>query len=62
MIHHGDTEARSTLLHEELTERDIGAAIEVHRALDPAFLSARTKNAFATNCICGDSAHCLRGE
>jgi GxxExxY protein len=33
VIHHGDTEARSKLLHEELTEKIIGAAIEVHRAL-----------------------------
>ena len=31
MIHHGDTEARSKLLHVELTEQIIGAAIEVHR-------------------------------
>ena len=38
MIHHGDREARSTLLHQELTERDIGAAIEVHRALGPGLL------------------------
>jgi hypothetical protein len=29
MIHHGDTEARSKLLHEGLTEQVIGAAIEV---------------------------------
>ncbi len=27
MTHHGDTEARSKLLHEELTEKIIGAAI-----------------------------------
>jgi hypothetical protein len=31
MTYHGDTETRSKLLHEELTERVIGAAIEVHR-------------------------------
>jgi hypothetical protein len=31
MIHHGDTETPSKLLHEELTEKIIGAAIEVHR-------------------------------
>ncbi len=35
MIHHGDTETRSKLLHEQLTERVIGAAIEVHRELGP---------------------------
>jgi len=29
MIHHGDTEARTKLLHESLTEQIIGAAIEV---------------------------------
>lgn len=31
MIYHGDTESRSKLLHEVLTERVIGAAVEVHR-------------------------------
>jgi hypothetical protein len=35
MNYHGGTEAQSKLLHEELTERVIGAAIEVHRALGP---------------------------
>ena len=35
MIHHGDTEARSKLLFEPLTEQAIGAAIEVHRTLGP---------------------------
>ena len=33
MIHHGDTETPSKLLHEKLTEQVIGAAIEVHREL-----------------------------
>jgi GxxExxY protein len=38
--HHGDTEARSSLglLSEDLTERIIGAAIEVHRQLGPGLL------------------------
>jgi GxxExxY protein len=40
MIHHGDTETRSKLLHEDLTERIIGAAIEVHRALGPGLLES----------------------
>ena len=35
MIHQGDTETRSKLLHEKLTEQVIGAAIEVHRELGP---------------------------
>ncbi len=33
MIHHGDTETRRKLIDEGLTERIIGAAIEVHRTL-----------------------------
>jgi GxxExxY protein len=40
MTYHGDTEARSKLLHEELTERAIGAAIEVHRAVGPGLLES----------------------
>jgi hypothetical protein len=40
MIHHGDTEARSKLLHEELTEKIIGAAVEAQRALDPGLLES----------------------
>ena len=47
MIHHGDTEARSTLLYEELTERVIGAAIEVHRALGPGLLESAYEE-----CLC----------
>jgi GxxExxY protein len=47
MIHHGDTEARSKLLHEELTERVIGAAIEVHRALGPGLLESTYEE-----CLC----------
>jgi hypothetical protein len=49
MIHHGDTEARSELLHEELTEQVIGAAIEVHRALGRACSNLLTKSACAAN-------------
>lgn len=40
MIYHGDTETRSKLLHEKQTERVIGAAIEVHRALGPGLLQS----------------------
>jgi len=47
MIHHGDTEARSRLLHEELTEKIIGAAIEVHRALGPGLLESAYEE-----CLC----------
>lgn len=47
MIHHGDTEARSKLLHEDLTERVIGAAIEVHRALGPGLLESAYEE-----CLC----------
>ena len=55
MIHHGDTlrlrsgqaPPRRGLLHEELTERVIGAAIEVHRALGPALLESAYEE-----CLC----------
>jgi GxxExxY protein len=47
MIHHGDTEARGKLLHEELTEKIIGAAIEVHRALGPGLLESAYEE-----CLC----------
>jgi GxxExxY protein len=45
--HHGDTETRSKLLHEELTEQIIGAAIEVHRALGPGLLESAYEE-----CLC----------
>jgi len=47
MIHHGDTESRSKLLHEDLTESIIGAAIEVHRALGPGLLESAYEE-----CLC----------
>ena len=47
MIHHGDTEARSKLLHEELTEQVIGAAIEVDRTLGPGLLESAYEE-----CLC----------
>jgi GxxExxY protein len=47
MIHHGDTEARSKLLHEELTQRIIGAAIEVHRTPGPGRLESAYEE-----CLC----------
>jgi GxxExxY protein len=47
MIYHGDTETRSRLLHEDLTERVIGAAIEVHRALGPGLLESAYEE-----CLC----------
>jgi GxxExxY protein len=47
MIHHGDTETRSKLLPEELTEQVIGAAIEVHRALGPGLLESAYEE-----CLC----------
>jgi GxxExxY protein len=47
VIYHGDTEARSKLLHEELTEAIIGAAVEVHRALGPGLLESAYEE-----CLC----------
>ena len=54
MIHHGATEARSKLLHEELTEKVIGAAIEVHRTLGPGLLESAYEE-----CLCREFS--LRG-
>jgi len=47
MIYQGDTETRSKLLHEHLTEQIIGAAIEVHRALGPGLLESAYEE-----CLC----------
>ena len=47
MIYHGDTETRSKLLHEQLTEQIIGAAIEVHRELGPGLLESAYEE-----CLC----------
>jgi GxxExxY protein len=47
VIYHGDTEARSKLLHEDLTGNIIGAAIEVHRALGPGLLESAYEE-----CLC----------
>jgi GxxExxY protein len=47
VIYHGDTETRSKLLHEDLTEQIIGAAIEVHRALGPGLLESAYEE-----CLC----------
>jgi len=47
MIHHGDTGARRQPLHEDLTERVIGAAIEVHRGLGPGLLESAYEE-----CLC----------
>ena len=40
MINHGDAKTRSKLIHEELTKKIIGAAIEVHRALGPGLMES----------------------
>ncbi|MGH9545413.1 MAG: GxxExxY protein [Terriglobales bacterium] len=47
MPHHGDTEARRKLLHEDLTERVIGAAIEVHREIGPGLMESAYEE-----CLC----------
>ncbi len=54
MIHHGDTETRRNLLEESLTEKIIGAAIEVHRALGPGLLESAYEE-----CLCHELS--LRG-
>src|SRR5258706_12430346 len=46
-LHRGDAEARSELLHSELTETIIGSAIEVHRTLGPGLLESAYEE-----CLC----------
>jgi GxxExxY protein len=46
-LHHRATEARSKLIHEELTNVIIGAAIEVHRELGPGLLESAYEE-----CLC----------
>ncbi len=46
-IHHGGTKTRRKLLQEELTERVIGAAIEVHRELGSGLLESAYEE-----CLC----------
>ena len=45
-IDRGGAEARSELLHRELTEQIIGAAIEVHRVLGPGLLESAYEECF----------------
>jgi GxxExxY protein len=47
MIYRGGTEAQSKLLHSDLTEQIIGAAIEVHRVLGPGLLESAYEE-----CLC----------
>jgi GxxExxY protein len=47
MIHHGGTETRRQLIHEDLTKKIIGAAIEVHRALGPGLMESAYEE-----CLC----------
>jgi GxxExxY protein len=47
MNYHRGTETRSKLLHEQLTESVIGAAVEVHRALGAGLLESAYEE-----CLC----------
>jgi GxxExxY protein len=46
-FHHGDTGTQSKLISEELTEKIIGAAIEVHRTIGPGLLESAYEE-----CLC----------
>jgi GxxExxY protein len=46
-LNRGGAETRSNLIHEELTEQIIGAAIEVHRILGPGLLESAYEE-----CLC----------
>ncbi len=46
-LNRGGAETRSNLLHKELTEQIIGAAIEVHRLLGPGLLESAYEE-----CLC----------
>ena len=54
MIYRGGAEAQSKLLHSELTQEIIGAAIEVHRVLGPGLLESAYEE-----CLCREPG--LRG-
>jgi GxxExxY protein len=47
IVHHGGAEARRKLIHEELTNQIIGAAIEVHREVGPGLLESAYEE-----CLC----------
>jgi GxxExxY protein len=47
VIHHGGTETRRNLLHQDLTEKVIGAAIEVHKTIGPGLLESAYEE-----CLC----------
>ena len=50
-LNRGGAETRSDLLHKELTEQIIGAAIEVHRQLGPGLLESAYEE-----CLCHELA------
>jgi GxxExxY protein len=54
MSDHGDAETRRKLIYEDLTEKIIGAAIEVHKALGPGLMESTYEE-----CLCHELA--LRG-